>query len=124
MRALLAFSLAICISAPLAGTSSTSGEAVSLNGKWVWTQKCDDGKEFVGSFNFMQNDDSTVSGSLTGTEGHGYISGRLEGNKITASLDYGDHDTRIVLIISEADNLNATENSKDHGTCRYEARRS
>jgi hypothetical protein len=95
---------------------------VSISGKWVWTQKCDDGSEFSGSFNLIQNYDGTVSGSVTGKDGSGSISGRLGGNKIIGSRTYAEHDTHIVLIFSGG-GMNATENSKTHGTCRYQAQR-
>jgi hypothetical protein len=96
--------------------------AASIGGKWTWTQKCDDGSEFTGSFSLVQNDDGTVSGTVTGTDGSGSIFGHLEGNKIVGSRTYNDHDTHIVLTFSGG-GMNATENSKTHGACRYQAQR-
>src|SRR5215472_9713357 len=41
---------------------------VSISGKWTWTQKCDDGSEWVGVFEFSESPDGEVSGTSTGTD--------------------------------------------------------
>jgi hypothetical protein len=101
---------------------SKRAAAVSISGKWAWTQKCDDGREFVGSFDLVQNGDGTVSGTVTGSDGSGPISGKLAGNIFTGSRSYNDHNTHIVITFSGR-SLHATESSRDHGACHYQATR-
>jgi hypothetical protein len=106
---------------------SVSGERTtpsSINGKWMWTQKCDDGVEFSGAFELTQGSDGAVSGTATGSDGNGSISGKLVGRKLTGTRHYIlGHNNSITFTLSGS-NLDGSEASQDHGTCKYHAKRS
>jgi hypothetical protein len=106
---------------------SVSGERTtpsSIGGKWIWTQRCDDGAEFSGAFELTQGSDGAVSGAATGSDGNGSISGKLVGRKLTGTRSYIlGHNNSITFTLS-GPNLDGSEASQDHGICKYHAKRS
>jgi hypothetical protein len=99
--------------------------APSIDGTWAWTAKCDDGSTWSGKFDFAHNSDGIVSGSAEGNDGSGSISGRIIGNKFTASRSYWNHSNNINFTFEAGGKiLQGSESSQTHGTCRYQANRS
>jgi hypothetical protein len=97
--------------------------AVSMNGNWVWSAKCDDGSTWAGTFDLVQSADGTVSGAASGNDGSGSLSGHLQGNTMIGTRSYSTHSNSIVITVSGA-GLHGVEPSATHGTCRYDAKRS
>jgi hypothetical protein len=107
------------------GNPRHSSAPVSISGKWTWTAKCDDGSEWVGTFEFSQSPDGEVSGTSTGTDAGRSMSGQLVGNKLTVSRTYYLVSNQIIFTIAAGGNsMQGSETSKGHGTCRYQAKRS
>ncbi|MGA2293548.1 hypothetical protein [Bradyrhizobium sp.] len=103
-------------------TAANEPPVLSMNGKWMWTAKCDDGSEWAGAFDLSQTSDGAVSGSANGNDGSGTISGKLAGGRFTGTRSYLDHSTRMVFTAGRR-SLDGSENSKSHGVCRYKAQR-
>jgi hypothetical protein len=97
----------------------------SISGKWIWTQICDDGAEFSGAFELTQDSDGAVSGTATGSDGSGSVSGRFVGRKLTGTRSYLGHSNSITFTLTAGGSgLAGSESSLGHGTCKYQAKRS
>jgi hypothetical protein len=78
----------------------------------MWTQRCDDGVEFSGVFELTQGSDGGVSGTATGSDGIGSISGKLIGRKLTGTRHYVlGHNNAITFTLSGS-NLDAPKSRK------------
>lgn len=97
----------------------------TIGGKWAWTAKCDDGSNWTGTFDLVQNSDHTVSGPAAGNDGSGSLSMQLAGNRLTGKRTYMDHSNQITFTVAVGGHsLQGSESSLSHGTCRYQANRS
>jgi hypothetical protein len=94
----------------------------SVSGQWTWTAKCGDGSVWSGTFDLEQSADGAVTGSASGNDGGGALSGRLSGNTFIGSRSYPSHSNQITLTVGR-NSLHGSEPSQTHGTCIYEAKR-
>jgi hypothetical protein len=108
------------------GLTNSEGSHVSapssISGRWTWTETCNDGSQWAGTFEFTQDSSGAVSGTAAGNDGSGPISGLLTGNRFAGSRSYPAHSTPITLVVSGS-SLRGLESSRSHGICRYQARK-
>jgi hypothetical protein len=106
---------------------AASGErhtSLSVTGRWSWTQKCDDATEWSGEFNLVQDSEGSVSGTASGNDGSGAMTGRLTGNTLTGSRGYALATNQIIFTLAAGGNsMQGSEVSRSHGKCRYQAKR-
>jgi hypothetical protein len=104
---------------------SAKSSPSSISGKWIWTQRCDDGAEFSGAFELAQDSNGAVSGTATGSDGSGSVSGRFVGRKLTGTRSYLGHSNSITFTLTAGGSgLEGSESSQGHGICKYQAKRS
>jgi hypothetical protein len=106
-------------------SSAVENGAHSISGKWIWTAHCDDASKWGGTFDLAQSSDGAVTGSASGDDGSGSMSGQLAANKLIATRSYAMHSNQIIFTLGAGGkSMQGSESSRTHGMCRYQAERS